>query len=450
MAEGHRRDDSEHRVTQPSARERVVITGLGAITPLGLTAHELWQAILRSESSAGPTTLFEASDLPSRISCEVKGFEPLQYLTRKQVRRLDPVCQFSMAAAHQALADAGLDTETLSEHERDRFGVVFGSGMGAFGLIEDQLRILETRGPNKVSPFFLPMMLPNTPAGMIAIEHDLRGPNHCVVTACATGNHNLADATLLLRHGYLDAVLAGGADRLVRSGTASFAAMKALSTRNDSPETACRPCDRTRDGLVPGEGAGALVLETLHHAEARGARVYAELAGFGASADASHFVQPLADGRGAARAMINALVDAGTDATEVDYINLHATSTPLGDVAETRAIKEVFGDHAGALSLSATKSMTGHLFGAAGAVEAIITALAVFHGQVPPTINLREPDPECDLDYTPGKPRDREIGVAMSNAFGFGGHNSTLVFRRATGVTASGAGNAEKLQRPET
>ncbi len=412
------------------SRHRIVITGLGAVTPLGLTAAELWQAMMLGKSGAGPTTVFDASDLPSRISCEVKGFEPLEYITRKQVMRLDPVCQYALATAHQAFADAGLDTSALADEERDRFGVVYGSGMGGFGLIENQLRILESRGPGKVSPFFLPMMLPNTAAGLIAIEHDLRGPNHCVVTACATGNHNLADALLLLRHGYADAALAGGADRLVRSGAASFAAMKALSTRNDSPQTACRPCDRSRDGLVPGEGAGALVLETLEHAEARGARVYAELAGFGASADAGHFVQPLADGRGAALAMRNALADAGVGRREVDHVNLHATSTPLGDVAETRAIKTVFGDHARALSLSATKSMTGHLFGAAGAVEAIATVLAIFHRRVPPTINLSEPDPECDLDYTPGGAADREIRAALSNAFGFGGHNSTLVFRR--------------------
>ncbi len=417
------------RATQ-TGRSRVVVTGLGAITPLGLTAGELWRAMMRGDSGAGPTTLFDASDLPSRIACEVKGFDPLQYMSRKQARRLDPVSQYALAASAQALADAGVDAPALSERERERFGVIFGTGMGGFALVEQQMAVLARRGPGKVSPFFIPMMLPNTAAGLIAIEHDLRGPNHCVVSACATGSHNLGDALLLLRHGYADAVLAGGADHITHAGAAGFAAMRALSTRNDSPETASRPCDRTRDGLVPGEGAGALVLETLEHAEARGAKVYAELAGFGATADASHPVQPRADGRGAASAMNAALADAGVDVAGVDYVNLHATSTPRGDVAETRAIKRVFGDHARALSLSATKSMTGHLFGAAGAVEAIVTVLALVHRRVPPTLNLRQPDPECDLDYTPGKPVDRDLRVALSNAFGFGGHNTTLVFRR--------------------
>ena len=282
--------------TAKTGRSRVVVTGLGAITPLGLTATDLWQAMMCSESGAAPTTHFDASDLPSRISCEVKGFDPLRYMTRKQARRLDPVSWFSLAAARQAFADAGLDTAALSDGERERFGVVFGSGMGAFRLIEEQLGTLKDKGPAKVSPFFIPMMLPNTAAGLIAIEHGLRGPNHCVVTACATGNHNLADALLLLRHGYADAILAGGADHITRAGAVGFAAMKALSTRNDSPRTASRPCDRTRDGLVPGEGAGALVLETLEHAAGRGARVYAELSGFGASSDASHYVQPRPDG----------------------------------------------------------------------------------------------------------------------------------------------------------
>ena len=413
-----------------SERSRVVVTGVGAITPLGLTADATWQAMMRAESGAGPTTLFDASDLPSRIACEVKGFDPLEHMSRKQARRLDPVSQYALAAAGEALADAGIDASTLADRARDRFGVTFGTGMGGFALVEQQLEVLNRRGPGKVSPFFVPMMLPNTAAGLIAIEHDLRGPNHCVVSACATGSHNLGDALLLLRHGYADVVLAGGADHITRAGAAGFASMKALSTHNGSPATASRPCDRTRDGLVPGEGAGALVLETLEHAEARGARIYAELAGFGATADASHPVQPRADGRGAASAMTAALADAGAGVCDVDYVNLHATSTPQGDVAETRAIKTVFGDHARTLSLSATKSMTGHLFGAAGAVEAIITVQAIVHARVPPTINLRHPDPECDLDYTPGQPVARDVRVALSNAFGFGGHNTTLVFRR--------------------
>ena len=415
---------------QARKESRVVVTGLGAITPLGHSTAELWQAMMRGESGAAPFTRIDASGLDTRFGCEVRGFDPRHYMDRKQARRLDPFCQFALAAAQQALADAGLDTAALGDAERDRFGVVFGTGIGGFELMEHQFGVLRDKGPAKVSPFFVPMALPNMAAGLIAIEHRLRGPNHCVISACATGSHNLADALLLLRHGYADAILAGSTDHITRAGVAGFAAMKALSKRNDSPATASRPCDRTRDGLVPGEGSGALLLETLEHAEARGVPIYAELAGFGSSADASHYVQPEPEGRGAALAMRRALDDAGLRGEEVDYINLHATSTTLGDAAETRAIKEVFGDHAYRLSLSASKSMIGHLFGAAGAVEAIATILAIVHARVPPTINLQHPDPECDLDYTAGKAGGREIRVALSNAFGFGGHNTTLVFRR--------------------
>ena len=413
-----------------SERHRVVVTGLGAITPLGLTASDFWQAMVRGASAAAPFTHFDPSGFATRFGCEVKDFDPLRYMNRKLARRLDRFCHYALAAAQQAFADAELDTSSLSESQRERFGVIFGSGIGGFGLMEQQFGILEKKGPAKVSPFFVPMMIPNIAPGMIAIEHRLRGPNHCAVSACATGAHNLGNALLLLRHGYADAILAGSSDCITRAGVAGFTAMKALSTRNDSPQTASRPCDRTRDGLVPGEGGGALLLETLEHAAARGAPILAELAGLGTSADASHYVKPHPEGRGAALAMRNALADAGVRAEEVDYINLHATSTTLGDLAETRAIKQVFGDHAGRMSLSANKSMIGHLFGAAGSVEAIATVLAIVHGRVPPTINLHHPDPECDLDYTVGEAVDREIRTALSNAFGFGGHNATLVFRR--------------------
>lgn len=417
----------------PNPTKTVVVTGLGAITPLGHSVAELWDAMMRGESGAGPTTHFDASDLETRFGCEVKGFDPLQYMDRKQARRLDPFCHYALAAARQALDDAGIDAAALDEAERDRFGVMFGSGIGGLSLIEQQVAVLNAKGPDRVSPFFAPMILTNIAAGLIAIEHGLRGPNHAAVSACATGNDNLGHALLLLRHGYADAILAGGAENVTRSGVAGFNSMKALSTRNDSPATASRPCDLTRDGLVPGEGAGALVLETLERAQARGARIYAELAGVGASADAHHYVAPDPEGRGAALAMRNALADAGARPEEVGHINLHATSTPLGDVVETRAIKEVFGEHASRMNLSATKSMIGHLFGAAGAVEAIAAILAIVHGRVPPTINLEHPDPECDLDYTAGKPVDRQVEVALSNAFGFGGHNATVVFRRHRG-----------------
>ena len=425
--------------SEASGPKRVVVTGLGAITPLGNTVDAFWRAVLRGESGAAPVTHFDVGDLSTRFGCEVKDFDPRPYMDRKLARRLDPFCRWALAAASQAFNDAGIDTAALDMAERDRFGVVFGSGIGGLSLIEQQVGVLNERGPEKVSPFLVPMTMANIAAGLIAIEHRLRGPNHCVVSACATGNHNLADALLLLRHGYADAILAGSSEHITRIGMAGFAATKALSTRNDSPQTASRPCDRDRDGLVPGEGAGAVVLETLERAAARGARIYAELAGFGASADAGHYVMPDPDGRGADLAMRRALEDAGVGASDVDYVNLHATSTPLGDVAETRAIKEVFGDHAHSLSLSATKSQIGHLFGAAGAVEAIATVLAIVHRRVPPTINLERPDEECDLDYTPGRPREREIRVALSNAFGFGGHNTTLVFRRFEGAPGAGS-----------
>ncbi|MEE8524385.1 MAG: beta-ketoacyl-ACP synthase II, partial [Thermoanaerobaculia bacterium] len=403
-----------------------------AVTPLGNSVAEFWDALIRGESGAAPTTGFEVSDLETRFSCQVKDFDPGRTLDRKLARRLDPFAQFALVAAQQAIADAGIDTSSLSEGERDRFGVVFGSGIGGLAFAASQAQVLDSRGPAKVSPFFVPMIAANIAAGLIAIEHRLRGPNHCVVSACATGNHNLGDALLLLRHGYADAIVAGGAEHVHRIGLAGFAAMRAMSTRNDSPETASRPCDRTRDGLVAGEGAGALILETEDHAVARGARIYAEVAGIGTSADAYHFAAPEPEGRGAALAIRNALGDAGVEPRQVDYVNLHATSTPQGDVAETRAIKEVFGDHAYRVGLSATKSTTGHLFGAAGAVEGIATILTIVHGMIPPTINLSQPDPECDLDYTADKAKACDVRIGLSNAFGFGGHNSSVVFRQWT------------------
>ncbi len=412
---------------------RVVITGLGAVTPLGNSVPEFWDALNRGDSGAAPTRGIAVDDLETRFSCQVKDFDPRRFLDRKLARRLDPFAQYALVAAREALADSGIDSDALSAEERERFGVVFGSGIGGLAFAADQVEILGRRGPQKVSPFFVPMIAANIAAGLIAIEHRLRGPNHCVVTACATGNHNLGDALLLLRHGYADAVVAGGSEHVHRIGFAGFAAMKALSTRNESPRTASRPCDLTRDGLVAGEGAGALVLETVERAVARGARVYAELAGVGTSADAYHVAAPEPEGRGAALAMRNALADAGAEPQQVDYVNLHATSTPQGDIAETLAIKEAFAGHARRMALSATKSMTGHLFGAAGAVEGIATVLAIVHGRIPPTINLHHPDPECDLDYTANEARDRDVRVGMSNAFGFGGHNSAVVFRRWEG-----------------
>ena len=411
---------------------RVVITGLGAITPLGHSPSSFWEGLIAGRSAAAPTTNFDVSQLSTKFGCQINDFDAKQYMDAKQARRLDPFTRFALAAAKDAFDDAGIDTATLTEEQRQRFGVIYGSGIGGLDLIERQAKIFHDRGPGRVSPFLIPMMITNIAAGLIAVEHGLNGPNHCVVSACATSNHNIGDALLLLRHGYADAILAGGAEKITAMGVAGFAAMKALSQRNDDPATASRPFDATRDGFVPGEGAGALTLETLEHAQARGAKIYCELAGIGMSADAYHFAAPDPNGTGAILAMRNALQDAGINADEVDYTNVHGTATPLGDIAETNAIKKVFGDHAYKMSLSSTKSMIGHLLGAAGAAEAIASIMAINHGLVPPTINLHEPDPECDLDYTPNVAKERDVRVAISNAFGFGGHNTTIVLRRFT------------------
>jgi len=416
---------------ETAPRHRVVVTGLGALTPLGLTPDAFWDAMMRSESGAALITRFDPSCFTTRFGCELKGFDPFEYLDRKSARRLDAFCHYALVVARQALEDAALHTLDLSEEEQARIGVAFGAGIGGLQFFQDQTQVYLEQGPSRLSPFFVPMMITNMAAGLIAIEHGLRGPNHCVVTACATGNHNIGDALLLLRHGYADVMLCGGAEACITElGIGGFAAMKALSTRNESPETASRPFDKTRDGFVSGEGAGALVLETLDHAQARGASIYAEVVGLGASADAYHFAAPDPDGRGVCIALRHALADAGVQVEDVDYINMHATSTPLGDVAETNAIKRVFGEHAYRMRLSSTKSMTGHLLGAAAAIEAVATILAIKHQTVPPTINFEHPDPECDLDYTFNVPRQHPIDVALSNAFGFGGHNTTVVFKR--------------------
>ncbi len=386
---------------------------------------------MRGESGAGPISRFDATDFSTQFACELKGFNAADYLDRKQARRLDPFCQFALVVAQQALDDAGLNPRDYGEEEQGRMGIVFGTGIGGLQLFEDQTKVYLEHGPRRVSPFFVPMMITNMAAGLIAMEHELRGPNHTVVSACATGNHNIGDAMLQLRHGYADVMLCGGTEACVTAlGIAGFASMKALSKRNDAPETASRPFDKTRDGFVAGEGAGALVLETLEHAQARGATIYAEVLSMGASADAYHFAAPDPEGRGVRLALQRALDDAGLRPEEVDYINMHATSTPLGDVAETNAIKQVFGDHAYQMRLSSTKSMTGHLLGAAGAIEAIACIMALNHQRIPPTINFEHHDPDCDLDYTFNEPQDDTVTIAVSNAFGFGGHNTAAVFKR--------------------
>jgi 3-oxoacyl-[acyl-carrier-protein] synthase II len=415
----------------PHAPRRVVVTGMGALTPIGNNVPDFWAALLAGTSGAAPITKFDTTHYETKFACEVKNFRPEEYLDRKLVRRMDPFAHYAATVANEALRDAGFDTATLTEDQRDRFGVVFGSGQGGFQTFQQQTTVLITEGPNRVSPFFIPMLITDIAPGHISMMHGLRGPNHSAVSACATGNHNLIDAFLLIQRGAADVMVTGGSEASVTElGVSGFNACKALSTRNDSPETASRPFDSTRDGFVLGEGAGALILEEYEHAKARGARIYAEVAGFGASADAYHLTAPEPEGKGAKLAMRSALRDAGLTTADVDYLNMHGTSTPLGDVAETKAIKQVFGDDAYRINCSSTKSMTGHLLGAAGAVEAIASILAIHHGVVPPTINFETPDAECDLNYTFNAPQQRDVRVAMSNAFGFGGHNTSVIVKK--------------------
>ncbi len=411
--------------------ERIVVTGMGAVTPIGLSVDAFWKAMMQGTSGAAPITHFDASPFRTHFACELKDFDPKNYMDRKQASRLDPFCQYALAATQQAVEDADLKPGERSQSERDRMGVVFGSGIGGLGVLEKQAQVLAKKGAGSLSPFMIPMMIGNMAAGMIAMEYGLKGPNHGVVSACTTGNDAIRDAVLLLRHGYADVMICGGSEAPITPlGVGGFAAMRALSTRNDDPATASRPFDANRDGFVVGEGAGALVLETLTHAQSRGAKIYAEVLGFGASADAHHFAAPDPSGAGVTLALERAFADANISPAEVDTINMHATSTSLGDIAETGAIKKVFGDHAAQLKLSATKSMTGHLLGAAGAIEAIATVLAIEYSVIPPTINVESLDPACDLDYTLGQPKSAEVTVALSNAFGFGGHNTTVVFKR--------------------
>ena len=411
----------------PAPARRVVVTGLGALTPLGHSVDEFWDALLAGESGAAPITKFDASDVRTKIACEVSGFDPTDYMDAKLAKRQDPFSQYALAVAQQAFDDANLDTEALDPAVRDDIGVVFGTGVGGSNLFVDSVLDLDENGARHISPFFVPMMISNMAAGLVAMEHTLRGPNHCVVSACATGNDAITDGLLLLRQGHAEAMLVGGTEASINElCVGGFASMRALSTRNDAPTKASRPFDADRDGFVPAEGAGALMLETLDHARKRDAPIYAEVAGVGKSNDAHHYAAPDPDGRGAALAMDKALDDAGLAPTDVQHINMHATSTPVGDVIESDAVKDVFGDHAYDLNLSATKSMTGHMLGAAGTAEAIASILAIRDGRVPPTINLDTPGEDCDLNYTPNEPAERDVSAALTNAFGFGGHNTTI------------------------
>jgi 3-oxoacyl-[acyl-carrier-protein] synthase II len=414
-----------------SGPRRVVVTGIGAVTPLGLSAPATWEAMLAGVSGAATIRAFDASPFSTTFACELKGWDAVDHMDRKLANRLDPFAQYAVVATDEALRDAGLDGDALDSAAKDRAGVIFGSGQGGLQTFQEQTRAYLQGGPRKLSPFFVPMMITDIAAGIISIRHGFRGPNHCVVSACATGNHNLADGVEAIRRGDADVVVCGGSEAAVcELGLGGFAAMRAMSTRNDSPETASRPFDASRDGFVMGEGAGALVLEWAEHAEARGARIYAELRAVGTSADAYHMTAPHPEGLGARLAMERALSAGGIALEDVDTINMHGTSTSLGDAAESRAIRTVFGGHADRLTPTSTKSMTGHLLGAAGAVEAIACVLSIRDGVVPPTINFTTPDPDCDLPYALNAPVRRTVDVALNNAFGFGGHNTTSIFTR--------------------
>jgi 3-oxoacyl-[acyl-carrier-protein] synthase II len=409
--------------------KRVVVTGLGAVTPIGLTVDEFWQAMLEGKSGAGPITYFDASKYDTKFACEVKNFDPLKYLDRKAVQRMDLFTQFAMAAAAQAIENAGIDFDKL---DRERIGVIVGSGIGGMWTYQKQQEILFNDGsPDHISPFFIPMMISDIAAGNISIRYKLKGPNYATTSACATSGHAIADAAMLIQRGDADMMITGGAEAAIcPMGIGGFNSMKALSTRNDNPKCASRPFDAKRDGFVMGEGGGILVIESYEHAVKRGAKILAELAGFGLTADAYHLTQPAPGGEGAVRAMRLCIKDAGLKPEDIDYINAHGTSTPPGDKGETDAIKTVFGEHAKKLLVSSTKSMTGHLLGAAGAVEAIATVLAIVNDTAPPTINYEFPDPDCDLNYVPNKPIKKTINAAISNVFGFGGHNACLLFTK--------------------
>jgi 3-oxoacyl-[acyl-carrier-protein] synthase II len=415
-----------------AAPARVVITGMGAVTPVGVGIESFWEALVEGRSGVRPLRSFDAAAYPSRIGAEVPDFEPTRWLERKEARRMDRFAQFAAVATLMAIEDAGLD---LARCDRDRVGVVMGTGIGGMTTFDEQFRVLIEKGPDRVSPFFVPMMIANMAAGQISILTGARGPNTTLVTACASSANAVGEAFRIIQRGEADAMLTGGSEAaFVPLTFAGFCAMKALSTRNDDPAGASRPFDAGRDGFVLGEGGGALVLESLEHARARGARVYAELCGYGMSADAHHITAPAPGGEGAVRAMRKCLGDAGLAPEDVDYINAHATSTPQGDREEAAAIRTVFGAHAARLAVSSTKSMTGHLLGAAGAVELIASVLAVHRGVLPPTINYETPDPECDLDCVPNTARRASVRAALSNSFGFGGQNACLLVRRAAGL----------------
>jgi 3-oxoacyl-[acyl-carrier-protein] synthase II len=409
-------------------KRRVVMTGVGAVTPVGNTAEEFWTALLEGRSGIGAITRFDTTGYVTRIAGEVKGFDPLKYIDKKDDRKFDLFLKYALACAVMAVEDAGLKTDRV---DASRFGVLVGSGIGGIETLLDNHETLRTKGPDRVSPFFIPMIIINMASGAISMRFGAKGPNSSVVTACATGNHAIGEAMRIIERGDADVMIAGGSEAIIIPLTiAGFCQMKAMSTRNDEPTKASRPFDAERDGFVCGEGGGLVVLESLEHARQRDARIYAEMVGYGMTSDAHHMTAPDPEGDGAARAMAAALRDGGLEPSAVGYINAHGTSTPYNDKFETIAIKRVFGEHAKKVPISSTKSMTGHLLGAAGGIEAIATAFAIHHGVLPPTINYEKPDPDCDLDYIPNQARKQEVEVALTNAFGFGGTNATLALKK--------------------
>jgi 3-oxoacyl-[acyl-carrier-protein] synthase II len=410
-------------------KRRVVVTGLGVISPVGNDVATTWEALKAGRSGTGPISKFDASTFPVRFAAEVKGFDPLQYMDRKEAKRADHYTQYAVAAAFQAMHDAKLVDTPVSDP--DRIGVIVGSGIGGLKSFEEQHDVYRERGQSKISPFFIPMFIADIAAGIVSMQFNAKGPNYATVSACATSAHAIGDAFRTIQYGDADVMITGGAEATVTPmAIGGFANMKALSERNDSPETASRPFDATRDGFVMGEGAAIVILEELEHALARGAHIYAEIVGYGATGDAYHLTAPAPDGEGAQRAMKRALKDANLAPSDVQYINAHGTSTPANDLNESRAIRAVFGDAADQLNVSSTKSATGHMLGAAGAIECVISSLVVQDGIIPPTINYQNPDPECDLNYTPNQSVKREVNAVLSNSFGFGGHNTTLAVKK--------------------
>lgn len=409
-------------------KKRVVITGLGTITPIGIGVENFWQSLLAGKSGIGRITRFDPSDYTTQIAGEVKDFDPAQFIDKKEAKRMDRSTQFAVAAAKMAFEDAGID---FDQEDRSRMGTVIGTGIGGIDTLHDLYKTLFDKGPGRISPFVVPMMIANMPAGQTSITFGLQGPCTCVVTACATGANAIGDAFKIIQRGDADVMVAGGTEAAVSpAAVAGFCAMKAMSTRNAEPEKASRPFDKDRDGFVMGEGAGVVVMETLEHALARGAKIYAEVVGYGSNSDAYHITAPAPEGAQAAKCMAMALRDAGIEPSAVDYINAHGTSTPLNDKNETLAIKSLFGEHAKNLKISSTKSMTGHLLGAAGGIETIACILAIANSAIPPTINLENQDPELDLDYVANKAQEQAVNVALSNSFGFGGHNATILVKK--------------------